>query len=460
MALSMETLGQKSLFEHSSWRTTVRIDPDHRLAVLCKALPWEELMEKAVPILYAEQGIREDLGRPLNLRAHLGIYILQTVHNWSDRWSEEMLKFYIPARLFCGFLESEGSLDHTSIEEFRNRFGEKGAQLISHDMIKIAKEFGFTKGDDVDMDTTVQEAGITHPTEMKLMNRLMEKANAIHQRLKNLGNKGISGMRTIAKQFSKIETEYRFFAKTKEKKDKIVRTAVMLSEQVLGELSNLLPGTKRIESLNHRYQQDILKLLYLGPRLLEQIMYWLKTGKVAKNKIISLWKLTPTAIGKGKIGKPVEFGRKWIVNAYQGGYVLLTAPANPKFSDQNSVLESLSLHSQVFANAPTTYAADRGMWGGPNLELCLSAGVKKIAIQPKGKSEALVSRRDLQRLSNRRAGIEARIAHLKTRGLGTSRMKTDTGDLISGYRSALSYNLTLLMRDLSFQPALATNPRC
>ena len=100
MAVDMETLGQGCLFENSSWRTTVRIQPNHRLAVLCKAIPWEDLMQKAVPILYHDQGIREDIGRALNLRAHLGAYILQSVHGWTDRWCEEMLKFYIPARLF------------------------------------------------------------------------------------------------------------------------------------------------------------------------------------------------------------------------------------------------------------------------------------------------------------------------------------------------------------------------
>lgn len=117
-------------------------------------------------------------------------------------------------------------------------------------------------------------------------------------------------MKSIAKQFTELETHYRFYAKTKEKKDKIIREAVGLSTQVLGEISSLVPNTARFECLAHRYQQDILKLLDLGPRLLEQILYWLDTGKVAKDKIVSLWKLTPTAIPKGKIGKPVEFGRK------------------------------------------------------------------------------------------------------------------------------------------------------
>ena len=90
-----------------------------------------------------------------------------------------MIRYYVPARIFCGFLESTGSLDHTRterssaqqttrIEAFRNRFGEKGACLITQDMLNVAQEYGFTGPEDVDMDTTVQEAGITHPTEMKL----------------------------------------------------------------------------------------------------------------------------------------------------------------------------------------------------------------------------------------------------------------------------------------------------
>jgi hypothetical protein len=79
-------------------------------------------------------------------------------------------------------------------------------------------------------------------------------------------------------------------------------------------------------------------------------------------------------------------------------------------------------------------------------------GIKKIAIQPKGKAQPLVSQRDHRKLANRRVAVEARIAHLKLKGLGRSRMKTDLGDLISGYRSALACNLGHLMRDLALQP--------
>ena len=100
----------------------ISIEPNHPLRVLCQAIPWKELMEKCIPILYDDHGICPDIGRELNLRAHLGAYILQTAHNWTDRFTEEMVRYYAAARIFCGYLDSTGSLDHTKIEEFRNRF--------------------------------------------------------------------------------------------------------------------------------------------------------------------------------------------------------------------------------------------------------------------------------------------------------------------------------------------------
>jgi len=445
MAIDIESQGQMCLLQRTDFRTMITLPHGHRLVTLYEAIPWHELMEKAIPILYDEHGISPHIGRELNLRAHLGAYILQTVHGWTDRWTEEMIRYYVPARIFCGFLESTGSLDHTRIEAFRNRFGEKGACLITQDMLKVAQEYGFTGPEDVDMDTTVQEAGITHPTEMKLIDHLLKKANRIHKKIKEVSKRGIAGIKKAVKTFSEIYTGYRFFAKTKEKKTKAIKKSVKIAKMVLAEMSKV---RTRVTSLCKRDQNSFHQIIQLGPKLMEQILSWLRTGRVASNKIVSLWKTAPKAICKGKIGKKVEFGRKWIINCYRGGYVLVSAPAKVKISDQHCIEESMNLHFEVFEDAPVSYATDRGMWSEKNVTRCLRAGIQKVGIQPKGKAIPLVSQRDHQRLKNRRAGIEPRIAHLKTRGLGRSRMKTDTGDLISGYRSGLSYNLSHLMKDL------------
>jgi len=202
MAVDLESAGQMCFLNMGSWRTIISLPEGHRLITLYNSIPWSDLMKKAIPILYEEQGISQNTGRVLNLQAHLGAYILQTVYGWTDRWAEEMIRYYIPARIFCGFWESTGSLDHTRIENFRNRFGEKGARLITQDMLNVAREFGFTAPNDLDMDTTVQESGITHPTEMKLLDHMIKKALRIHEKLTDLGKKGLKGIKNAAKKFS------------------------------------------------------------------------------------------------------------------------------------------------------------------------------------------------------------------------------------------------------------------
>ena len=322
-----------------------------------------------------------------------------------------MLRYYVPARVFCGFLESTGSLDHTRIEAFRNRFGQKGAQLITQDMLKVAKEYGFTGPEDVDMDTTVQEAGITYPTEMKLLDHLIKKAKIFHAKLKKAGKRGIRGIKKAAKAFARNFTDYRFFQKTKEAKNNTIKQCVKLGQNVLAEMA---AARSAIRFFSTKEQANYQQLLDLGPRLMKQILSWLATGRVASSKIVSLWKPAPKAIKKGKVGKPVEFGRKWLINCYRGGYVLVDAPANVKIADQHCVKESLRIHNEVFSGSPETYAADRGMWSEANITWCRQAGVKKIGIQPKGRVKPLVSQRGHQKLKNRRAGIEPRLGHLKT----------------------------------------------
>lgn len=88
MAASKRSQGQMSLSEHTLWRTVVVLEMNHRLVRLCQSIPWDNLMEKAIAILYEENGISPELGRPLDLRAHSGAYILQATCGWMDRMSQ------------------------------------------------------------------------------------------------------------------------------------------------------------------------------------------------------------------------------------------------------------------------------------------------------------------------------------------------------------------------------------
>jgi hypothetical protein len=154
-------------------------------------------------------------------------------------------------------------------------------------MLNVAKSFGFTQSDDLDMDTTVQGAGITHPTEMKLMHHLMKRLTALHGAIKSVGGRGLRGVKSIVEEFKKHLAKYRFFAKDKKTKTELLRKAMELSSRGLQSLSVFLPEQKTFEKLQPRYQKEILRLQSLGPELMDQIRYWLHTGKVAKDKIVS-----------------------------------------------------------------------------------------------------------------------------------------------------------------------------
>jgi hypothetical protein len=55
---------------------------------------------------------------------------------------------------------------------------------------------------------------------------------------------------------------------------------------------------------------------------------------------------------------------------------------------------------------------------------------------------------DAWALKRRRAGIEPLIQHVKSFGLGRSRMKSDETALASGYRAVMGFNLHQLIRHM------------
>jgi IS5 family transposase len=61
--------------------------------------------------------------RPLKIRIHLGIYLLQNLFNLTDREAENTSRDNAAFRLFCGcsIIKNWHVPDHTKIENFRSR---------------------------------------------------------------------------------------------------------------------------------------------------------------------------------------------------------------------------------------------------------------------------------------------------------------------------------------------------
>ena len=59
----------------------IAIDSNHRLLKLARLLPWDGMLEAVLPDLQLTERACWWMGRPLRVRIHLGVYILQQMFN-------------------------------------------------------------------------------------------------------------------------------------------------------------------------------------------------------------------------------------------------------------------------------------------------------------------------------------------------------------------------------------------
>src|ERR1039457_111658 len=66
---------------------SVNVSPDSQYRVLAQIFPWVEAAE--IVNRYRSEKVDIENGRILDLRAHIGALIAQTMNGWTDRQTEE-----------------------------------------------------------------------------------------------------------------------------------------------------------------------------------------------------------------------------------------------------------------------------------------------------------------------------------------------------------------------------------
>ena len=443
MSTDMRGVFQPTLFAQAPV-VSVAVPQDHPYRVLSENLPWMTMAEIANRIRSEHVDIHN--GRRLDIRLHLGAYAAQAMNNWTDRQTEDMVRCHAGVRLLCGVEASDLSLDHTSIEEFRNMLGKEGAQEMNRLGVLTAAGFGFTNSEICSSDTTVQESPIQYPTEAGHMKKMAEKLVAIGRCIKGAAAKRVRELADqVADHFKNLRLSVR--GKTEEAKKAKQRLSLKMHDalgglikQVKGAVAKLGPGQKA----------KLEEQLKLFAHLRDQIEVWLKTGFHPKDKIISLWDLTARAIGRGKLAKATEFGRRWIVTRLTNGYVIgsqcfkIGADADIKIAD-----EVLIDFLNTFGKIPQTFVYDRGGNGAKNHELLKGLGVENNCIFGRPEMENLTEQtKELGR--RERALSEASIANIKHNRYGFNKPRARSTDscTLKGYAAICGFNLNRMAHDL------------
>lgn len=448
--MGMTQLRQLRLFGTSQKTIPIAIDCEHPMVRLADVLEWDILIEIAEK--RREKVIISAAGAKPHLRANVGAVVVRAMKSCDLRSTEDLIRNYLPARYLCDLHESDWTPDFRTLSDFEIMLGEEGLNEVNIHVLQKAKEQGFADVKGLCSDTTAQEAKIPHPTEVGLMNSL---AKSTEKAMEVLGRKAGFLKRKILDKIvtiKKLVRKYRLLAKTKEVKQEVTKTLLKLTKGLSEKIGAVLSGMEGKVLMSLRGHQktahDRLKRLRdIFQKLSPQIAYYLRTGRVAKDKIISLFQTEVRSIVRGKAGKKVEFGLKWGVNQIRGGYISLFRMEG-KNSEMDYAVEGVRHHIKLFGRVPDEYGYDRGGWSKTHIKDIEDLGVKRVAIAPKGKAKWKVSNRCRGRMVAERAQVEGKIGTTKHYGLNKPETKTTEGMYRSARRAELRFNLTRYLKDM------------
>ncbi len=452
---------QAELFPRSK-RPTIDIDESHRFVQVTDELDWSELEELVESIRRGK--VKSAAGRPPHLRALSGALVFRSVRKMTYRETEDQIRYYAPARYLCGLTETDWTPDANTIQDFEQLLGEDGVKRINEYVVKLAIAEKLADPKVIAADTTAQEAPIPYPNEMRLMATFCA-AVAAASRTVGAGLKGF--VKRAGNLFAKAKRklrEFRLFAKKKSKafRMQLTRQMANLVDDVQKMLAPALAKASRLKLRLTRYRkvawQKLVGLHGTMQKLLPQIRYWIRTGFVAANKIVSLQMPQVYAIVRGKIGKTVEFGLNWGIARLRGGYLLATlAKDKLELMDSRFAIRAVKNHIALFGRAPRAYAYDRAGWSRKNIAELKDLGVQHVGMAPRGQAAWSVRGKVKEQLVSERAQVEAGIGAIKCSKYGFNRPPARSAETMGmcGQRAVLGYNVSKLIRGLAERRGLA-----
>ena len=439
---------------------SIYVPDQHPLLQLKEALDWEAI--RAVMIEHwrkAGKNVSGGRGLAWPVELYVPLLVLMWVKAFHARQMEEYLNENVVARRFLG-LSAETKVqirDHANLARADAALGAQGKTAVNRLVIGVAQECGFAEVEILSSDTTVQEPAIGYPNEPGILKGLAERVGRALKKLKQRGVEGAkAGIKQTREMIKKVK-EHHLFAKTKEEKTRLLRLLVEQAEVLLEQTRSVIGRVSaRCGGFKQRAKARLQRMVEVGEGLLPQIRSWMKTGKVAREKIIHAGIPAARAIVKGK--RQVKFGMKWLINRVCGGY-LFGRRVEARADENKMPEEGLKDYREVFGAeaTPEMVVYDRGASLPAAAETLQQEGVRKIGIPPRGQGAWMVGEKDQKAVKSHRGQTEGSIGRLKHRKYGFSHRQErslETQDA-AGQRAIVSVNLNTLMRDLIGQAKAA-----
>lgn len=432
------------------------VPEDHELVNLKKILDWEkmnELYRECYPSKKGNATKRSDMV--------LGLFILKHLYQKSYRTIIQELHVNTAYMHFCSVsyetikdLNKRGKkiIDHSTLVKIKRVLGDERIASIEKIFLQQLLDAGLIDGKYLLSDTTSLENNILYPTEIGLLKRVIEEAEAVVQKVRYKKDMVKSEIIKKANQVTKVY--YSCSRKTQEILMQCGKKLVSMAHEAVAKAEDTVSTIKETTEFHTLIaRKRFEKVKEVGSKIIEQAEQKF-SGEKVEDKIVSYFEEHARALPKGKVSRPVEFGCKLRIDMSGNGYITNHELYRGNPSDVSMLGDAIKKHKSVFKERFRAAAFDRGFYDEEKIaeyedeyEVLLAIPHKKDRTRKMGK------RKDT--IYNKRAAIEAKISEGKRMcGLGKSLYRGFEGDKIWSIFSIMALNMRKLCRDIQSNPNL------
>ena len=426
----------------NDWFMVPEVDHNHEIIKIADAIDWASLSDRLAKFYCP------DNGRPTKpSRAKVGLLMLKHLNGLSDENVVDMLKRDLYAQYLCdvSLKEAQKFINPSSLTYFRKQIGPEGVKLIEAEVLNTLKKTKIMRGRRLVTDTTVMPVNIAYPTDINLLDKIRRKAVEYIGKAKDFGAKTY---RTYQRTARKVVITYQKVRKhTIKSRRRVQKKLLQFSNRSIEQLNDAIKTAKESSTpVAQKPKEQFIKkaeqFLQTANNILAQQKQIYQNKKVTE-RIVSVQKTHVRPMVRGKYPVEVEFGPKILLNL-QGDCLFLEDVQFNNVADSQLLEKSIQGYKERFGKMPTQLAADRGFWSKANRQLAEDLGIKKIAIENKGKSNYLKGQPFRERLRRLRCKIEAKISLAKRKhGLGRCLYSIEHGEEIWARLGLMTMNLKM-----------------
>lgn len=379
----------------------------------------DELLSQGQLLKPFEEVFDQSMGRP---GTPAGVYLrmMYLKFRWGLSYEEveTEVKERLPWRYFCHLSLMDTVPDATTLVKLNQRFGEERLANLNKQLVGHLVKQRAIRPRRIRIDSTTLEAHIAYPTDIGILHQAVR---TLSRTAKSLGQKIVSHVRATKRALARWGASSK--AKPKERKaqgKKILKKVVQLATDTLGQSRQALAQLSATAPAQLR--QKFSQTIELSEKLIEQTQDKL-AGKRIPERIVSFFDPEARAIVKGKLDKPVEFGRTLQLVQDNSGVIVHYEIDRGNPSDKTKLLSLVRQANKILKQAPRELATDRGYYSADNVRKLSRLGIPRVGIPKIGRLSRAEKRHQhakwFKKLQRFRCGIEAGISLLKRRfGLG------------------------------------------